>query len=172
IPEYMGCLREYADAKSFAGGRRRAREIRDMLQRHTGRRISPGYIVYGLDTYQKIWCDRIEEMCGRFRPLARTLQMGVRFAAGTVIGHTIRDSQGLYSDGWAARVLRYMLPCGAGTFLIEGALPPRSALAGQSLRIEANGRSLGVVEVPEGEFQIPVEIPAEMQEQALNLTIT
>src|SRR5215831_13632188 len=26
IPEYMGCLREYAEAKSFAGGKRRSRE--------------------------------------------------------------------------------------------------------------------------------------------------
>ena len=42
IPEYMGCLREYAEAKTFAGGIRRAREIHNMLRRHTGMRIPPG----------------------------------------------------------------------------------------------------------------------------------
>ena len=42
VPEYMGCLREYPEAKSFAGGVARVREIRRMLQRHTGLRVSPG----------------------------------------------------------------------------------------------------------------------------------
>src|SRR5258708_7362828 len=35
IPEYIGCLRESAEAKTSRGGARRVREIRDMLRRHT-----------------------------------------------------------------------------------------------------------------------------------------
>ncbi len=61
IPEYMGCLREYPEAKSFAGGAPRIAEIRRLMIRHTGMRFAPGYIFYGLETYKQIWCDRIQQ---------------------------------------------------------------------------------------------------------------
>ncbi len=35
-PEYLGAIREYAEAKSFAGGARRIDEIQRVLKRHTG----------------------------------------------------------------------------------------------------------------------------------------
>ena len=60
IPEYMACLREYPEAKSFAGGGARIAEIRRIMVRHTGLRFAPGYITYGLETYKPIWCDWIE----------------------------------------------------------------------------------------------------------------
>ena len=171
IPEYMGCLREYPEAKSFAGGIRRANEIRGLLQRHTGRRISPGYVVYGLETYQKVWCDQIGRACGPMKPVANKLQSAVRLAAGTVIGRTIRHSQGVYSDGWAGRVMHYMLPPGGDTFALEGSLPQWPRFAGQTLRIEANGRWIADLEVPYGDFQLHVEIPPELRGQLLRLTI-
>ena len=172
IPEYMGCLREYPEAKSFAGGIRRAREIREMLQRHTGKRIAPGSIVYGLDTYQKIWCDRIERTCGPLKPVARTLQSAVRLAAGTIIGRTIHHSQGLYSDGWAGRRLRYMLPPEGGVLVIEGSVPEYRGLDGQRLDVAANGRRLARLEIPLGAFALTLEIPPELRGHALDLTVT
>jgi glycosyltransferase involved in cell wall biosynthesis len=60
IPEYMACLREYPEAKSFSGGAARIEEIRRILIRHTGLRFAPGYITYGLETYKPLWCDWIE----------------------------------------------------------------------------------------------------------------
>jgi len=171
IPEYMGCLREYAEAKTFAGGGRRANEIRKMLHRHTGMRIAPGYVVYGLETYQKLWCSQIERACGPMKPVARKLQTAVRLATGSIIVRTIRDSQGLYSDGWAGRVLRYMLPPQGKTIAIEGTLPEWPKLAGQTLQIHANGRWLGDLMPPNGDFQLNVEVPAELRGQVLHLKI-
>lgn len=171
IPQELGCLREYPEAKSFAGGVRRVREIRDLLQRHTGKRIPPGYIVYGLDTYQKIWCDRVERVCGASRSVARSLQSGIRFAVGNIIGRTIHHSQGLYSDGWAGRTLHYMLPPAGDAFVIEGSLPKSPALSGQTLQIRANGRQVGDLRVPEGDFRLVVEVPPDLQGRVLHLTI-
>ncbi len=173
VPAYMGCLREYPEAKSFAGGARRAREIRMMLRRHTGKFIPAGYIVYGLDTYQKIWCDRIQRMFASVKPLQRPLQSSIRFAAGTIIGRTIRESQGLYSDGWAGRVLRFMLPAAEGSaMVIEGTLPEWPALSGQVLRVMANGRRLGDVRIAHGDFQVEMELPPELHGRVLDLTVT
>ena len=41
--------------------------IGGMLQRHTGMRIPPGYLVYGLDTYHQIWCGQVERL---FAPMS------------------------------------------------------------------------------------------------------
>ncbi len=169
VSEYMGCLREYPEAKSFAGGVRRAREIRDMLRSHTGVRIPPGHIVYGLETYQNLWCRRAEKLALGWTPAVRFLQSGIRFAAGTVIGRTIHHSQGLYADGWAGPMLHYMLPPGGDTVLLEGALP--DALENQTLRIHSGGVPLAEERVTGREFRLPVEIPAQFREDALRLTI-
>jgi len=66
IPEYMGCLREYATAKSFSGGGRRFRELAAIMRRHGGVRYPPGYVTYGLDTYGRIWTDWIERLTPSF----------------------------------------------------------------------------------------------------------
>jgi hypothetical protein len=172
IPTYMGCLREHGEAKTSAGGEPRIRELRAFLQRHTGRRVPPGYIVYGLDTYQRIWCERIAKaLPPALAPLSNRMQSLVRVAAGTVIGRTVCHAQGLYGDGWAARLLRYMLPPGSGTLVLEGALPPWKGLRGQALRIHANGRCLGEMPVDYGDFRIWVDVPGELQHRLLDLTI-
>lgn len=172
VPEYMGCLREYPEAKSFAGGVRRAREIREMLHRHTGSRISPGSVVYGLDTLHQLWCRRVERLLTpRLKPVAARLQFGIRLAAGLIIRRSTH-SQGLYSDGWAGRRLRYMLPPGNGPVLIEGTLPPeRDDLYGQRLYISANGRELCAFDVQFGNFQFVVNPPAQHPDRPLHLEI-
>jgi hypothetical protein len=172
VPEYMGCLREYPEAKSSAGGMRRAREIRNMLRRHTGMRISPGYIVYGLDTWHQLWCKRVERvLTPGLKPVTTKLQSGIRLAAGLIISRTIRHSQGLYPDGWAGRRLRYMLPPAAGPVLIEGVLPEYNDLYGQRLYISANGRELCAFDVPFGNFQFLVELPSGDLDRPLQLEI-
>lgn len=172
IPEYMGCLREYPEAKTFSGGRKRAAEIGSMLRHHTGMRFPPGYVVYGLDTYQQLWCAGIGNFFGsRLRPLAEKLQHGVRTVAGFVIGRTVRDSQGLFGDGWACRLLRYMLPPGSGSLLIEGTAPGWPSLSGQGLQVWANGSYCGDFPVGPGKFQVTVEIPPYLHEQLLSLEV-
>jgi glycosyltransferase involved in cell wall biosynthesis len=173
IPEYMGCLREYEEAKSSAGGKRRIRELRMLLRRHTGLWLPPGYVVYGLDTYHRIWCDAIERMFApALKPVSAKLQSLVRLAAGLIISYTARDSQGLYSDAWAARRLHFMLPPGTGPLIIEGTLPDwGKTFERQRLRVTANRRRLGEFPVPVGEFQLVVDIPPDLQRQLLRLTI-
>jgi glycosyltransferase involved in cell wall biosynthesis len=173
IPEYMGCLREYAAAKTSAGGAKRVSELRDLLRRHTGSHVPPGYIVYGLDTYQRLWCERVETLTpARLKPISDRIQNLIRIGAGLIIGYTIRHSQGLYSDGWAARQLRYMLPPGSGSLIVEGHLPAwESTFRGQRLDINANGIPIGEYGLSFGDFVLRAEIPAELQRQALDLTI-
>jgi glycosyltransferase involved in cell wall biosynthesis len=172
IPEYMGCLREYPEAKSFAGGTPRIREIRDLLRRHTGMRIPHGYVVYGLDTYHRIWCERIARLfTPRLESVSAMAQYVIRCGAGFLIGHTIRESQGLYSDRWASRRLRYMLPPGGEGLVIEGSVPKLDALRAQKMYINANGQQLGQFRLPFGDFRLTVALPPALQGQLLHLTI-
>jgi glycosyltransferase involved in cell wall biosynthesis len=170
VPEFIGCLREYAEAKSSAGGMRRVREIRDMLRRVTERRIPPGYIIYGLGTYHEIWCERIRN--ARFlKPVSPKLQALVKIGAGLLISHADRHSQGLYADGWASRLLRYMLHPGSGRLLIEGALPDWRTLSGQTLKITANGTDVGVYAIAAGDFSLVIDLPSALRSGYLDLQI-
>src|SRR2546425_11592879 len=110
----MVCRGESAGAKSFVGGARRIREMRQMLRRHTGMFLPPGYVVYGLDTHHRLWCDSIGRHLPTLKPVSNLLQSAIRSASLSLISRTVRESQGLYSDGWAGRVLYYMLPPSAG----------------------------------------------------------
>ncbi len=172
IPEYMGCLREYAAAKTFAGGSKRIRELRGMLRHYTGMALPPGYVVYGLDTHHRIWCDTVERNLPTFRPIAKLLQQMIRYPSLWLIGNTVRHAQGLYSDGWAGRSLEYMLPTGNGPLVIEGELPDWKRLRGQKLRVRVNGRVMGDFDVQSGPFQLVVEIPEEFQKRALVVKTT
>ena len=77
IPQFMGCLREYPEAKTSAGGAQRFREIARILRAHSSYRFPPAYFIYGLDTYEKIACRRISSLFGWWPRLARKLQRGV-----------------------------------------------------------------------------------------------
>lgn len=170
VPEYLGCLREYPEAKSAAGGTRRVREITALLRRHTGMWLPPGCVVYGLDTYRRIWCQEIAARTpGFLGPISQRLQRCLMTAAELVIAHAILHSQGLYSDGWASRILRYMLPPGRGQLQIDGLVP--GELRGQALTIECNGRVLGSFPVPVGDFRLTVDLPPEFAGQLLNLRV-
>jgi hypothetical protein len=105
--------------------------------------------------------------------VAGKLRTLITLGAGYVIGRTIRHSQGLYGDGWAAKRFRYMLPPGTGSLVLEGTVPDwGGAFNGQTIKIECNGRFLGKFGLPLGEFSLNVDVPAELQEKLLNLTIT
>jgi glycosyltransferase involved in cell wall biosynthesis len=83
IPEYMGCLREYPEAKSFAGGRARIQEIGELIGRS-----SPGYRVYALHAYRQLWCDWIGAHFPR--AIGTPAQRMVRFACGGLADFTQR----------------------------------------------------------------------------------
>jgi glycosyltransferase involved in cell wall biosynthesis len=147
IPEYMGALREYEQAKTFSGGHRRFRELATIMRRHGHLRYPPGYFFYGLETYHRV--------LGRYLPFAAWRRALSRAAHAHI--RRLCDAQGLYSDGWAARRLRYMLPSGTGGIRITGFLPEYRALRDQRLTVYRDGKKLGEQAVPFGEFAIEVE---------------
>jgi hypothetical protein len=173
IPEYLGCIREYAATKSSAGGLVRARELHALLRKHTGMRLPPGSIVYCGETYLRLaraWLERAPASLGL---LARAGQVIVQLGAGLVIGRTIHHSQSLYGDGWAGDRLRFMLSSGGGSFVAKGSIPAwATRLRGQRLAIHANGRLLGEYPVPVGDFELRVPAPLDLNGEPLRLEIT
>lgn len=163
IPEYLGCLREYGAAKTFSGGAARVRELRRILQRHTGLRYPPGYITYGLASYQREWMHRLEERSPRWlREPAMVLSLVVYVATAYVIMRILRDAQGWYPDGWAAPRVKWMLPPGKGGIRIRGELPAgRRGLAGQTLRVFSGGQLLAEAAPGWGEFEVTLPAPKE-----------
>lgn len=171
IPRSMACLREYPEAKSFSGGRRRIDEMQKMLRRHTGMRMPPAIVTYGLNTYQQIWCAEIERVIG-IKALAGVLQSMVRFCASLVIRATDYYSQGLFPDGWAAPAMRFMLPPGSGPLIIEGHVPAESSwLRGQGLRIVVNGQALESRRPVAGDFCLSFDLPAGLRDQLLRINV-
>jgi hypothetical protein len=134
IPEYMGCLREYREAKSFSGGTRRFRELAQIMRRHGRLRYPPGYTYYGLGTYGRIVSETIERLTPRFlEGRSAQLQKLLARGAGYWIDRTNREAQGWYSDGWAGVEMKYMLPAGEGSIRIRGRLPELSPLLSGSV---------------------------------------
>ncbi len=170
IPKLMGAIREYPEAKSFAGGAKRFAELARMLRQHTGKRYPPGYLVYGLDTYIPIWCNLCEE---KLTPgLARLEQNALRFVGGNTIGQVAEKSQGLYADRWVAPKLKYMLPRGSGIVSIRGILPPLSpAFRNQEIEVTCNGRLLGSFPIPIGEFHLRIPIPEDLASAACSFVL-
>lgn len=160
VPEYQGCLREYETAKSFAGGAARFRELAALLRRHGAGKYSPGYIIYGLDTYDKLWCAKIQQWTPRLlQAPSHLLQRYLTIACRAKIDRTMRDAQGLYTDGWAGPVMHYMLPPGNGVVQISGELPDVRPLRGQKVRLFADGVQAAEWRLAPGPFSFSVALP-------------
>jgi len=172
ISEYLGCLREYPEAKSFSGGRRRIREIHAVLKRHTGLRFPPGSIVYGLGTYHQTWCAVLGRLLdGISGPVSRKAQAAIRLGAGLLITRAMR-SQGLYLDEWVGPVLHYMVPADSTPLVIEGSIPETAPqLVPQVISVRVNGLSMGEHVLWGGDFKLTLDFPEEFKNQALRLEI-
>ena len=154
IPESLGVLREYPDAKTFSGGDKRIEEIRRVLQRHTGLKRAPGYRAYGLDTLQRRWRAKLVNNVPQWlRPAGAALYLPVYVATTLVIMRNLRD-QGLYTEGWASDRLKWMLPEGSGEIVVRGRLPDHIALRGAILSASAGGRQLGRWPLTAGDFEV------------------
>jgi hypothetical protein len=173
IPEFMGCIREYPEAKSFAGGPQRFKELAAIMRRHTERRIPPGYITYGLDTYGPIWCDWIRRLtpavlCVPSQKMQRVVYCATRY----IIDWTLRSAQGLYSDGWAGPTVKYMLRQGHGRISIRGCLPDLGRhLANQNLTVTCNGSVLARKSLSAGDFEVMINAPLECAHRPSNFVL-
>ena len=155
VAEDFGALREYPEAKSFAGGRRRIEEIRRVLERHTGLKRAPGFWLYAIDTYQRRWMDHLEQRSPRWlRGPARLMSLGIYVVMAGTNMLILRHAQGLYPDGWASDRLKWMLPAGQGEVVIRGVVPEESRLAGQTLMATVRGQRFGPWRAGPGDFEI------------------
>ena len=162
IPQSMGCLREYDEAKTFSGGRRRFRELVKIMRRHGDLRFPPGYFIYGLSTYEQLIC--------RHLPFA-FMRSIVRYAASSIYLRVLDDCQGLYRDGWAGRRLRYMLPPGSGYIRISGTVPPWRAFKKQVLTVRVGDTYSKGINVPFGDFCIEISPPRGSDSHPVSIEI-
>ncbi|MCI0419807.1 MAG: glycosyltransferase [Acidobacteria bacterium] len=59
LPEYLGMLREYPEAKSFAGGVKRLAELTSIMRRHGNRRYPPAFFNYCWHPYQDAFLEKL-----------------------------------------------------------------------------------------------------------------
>ena len=153
IPELLGALREYPEAKSFCGGHARTEEIRKVLARHTGMKRAPGYWNYALHAWQQYWADRLNARATRWPRSARILRRALDVSTQALLLARAYP-QGLYPGRWAAPRVKWMLPEGKGEALIRGNLPDDPKLAGQRILVTISGKAVANWEVPAGRFDL------------------
>jgi glycosyltransferase involved in cell wall biosynthesis len=173
VPEYMGAIREYAAAKSFAGGAKRVRELTRLLRRTTGKTFPPGMWVYGLPTYERIWNAWIgSHLRGPLEPLGRRLQRRVTQFAHRVVGQVVRHAQGWFTDGWAAPRAYFTFPPPRGRHLaVQVFLPPWAPLERQHISFSTGGRVFARESFAKGEFTIPVMPPRDTWDRAVTIEV-
>jgi len=170
VPETLGCLREYDTAKSFAGGERRFAELGRLVRQQSGERFPPGWWFYGLDTYDKIWSERIRRWVPG--PVGRYSAMRFTHVCRYRIDQEQYHSQGYFPDGWAAETLHWMLPACYSRARIRGVLPDWARpLARQGLRVYVNGTLAAERQPGLGEFMIEVPLQSAGEPVAAVLRI-
>jgi glycosyltransferase involved in cell wall biosynthesis len=174
IPEYMGSIREYETAKTFSGGGKRIREIAQMLRRH-GKSfpISPGHLLYGLTTYEKIWTERIAALTpAPFARIGKKMQSLTSRLSHRVIAYCVRDLQGWYGDDWASGQARLMLQPARNRFIeVDVALPEWAPIERQTISFVADGRTFARETFGKGTFTIVVPTPPHAKEEPFSFTV-
>ena len=149
VPEDMGLLREHDTAKTFSGGFKRVQELATIMRRHGQVRVAPGMLTYGLDA--------LHRKLAQLFPVP-VVQRTIKPIFNNAINKIHRDAQGLYPDGWAGPLVRYMLPAGSGPVRISGKLPEGiSELRGQIISVETGGTVVARKAVAPDSFEIEFE---------------
>lgn len=169
----MGAIREYATAKSFAGGTKRARELTAILRRHTRKRFPPGMFVYGLPPYERAVNAHIGRLLrGPLAPVGRRLQRLVTRVSHRIVGSVVRGAQGWYTDLWAGPRAEFTFPAPRGRVLaLDVALPAWAPLGRQIIELSAGGRVFAREAFAKGEFTIPVMPPRETWNEPLTIVL-
>src|SRR5581483_4916118 len=171
IPQFMGCLREYPQAKTSAGGGQRFREIARILRAQSSSRFPPAYFIYGLDTYEKIACRTIDRLFSWWPRLSQKLQRGVLRLSHDYIGRAATHSQGIYSDGWASTRAHYMLPPCDGRYIELNVTLPPGPVDRQTLTVRTGSRVLARESFATGTYALYVPVPQELWDDTLTFSI-
>lgn len=111
LPEYLGVLREYPQAKSFAGGLRRLEELTSIMRRHGRRRYPPAFFNYCWHPYQELFLEKLRQAVPWLRwtwlekggESLRKLVTYLVFKQITRIGQPCP-----YPDGWIADCAHFL----------------------------------------------------------------
>jgi len=172
IPEYLGCIRDYGDTKTSLGGMRRVKEIRRLLCEHTGLRVPPGWVLYGIGAWSDLWCRRIQRVSPpRLRWATELLQVGLLGLCSAIVGRVVNRHGGWHADGWIGQTMEYWLPHGTGPLVLDGEMPPSPWLQGQHVKISCNGAVLGDFPVPPGRLRLTVAVPAPADGEPVRLQL-
>jgi glycosyltransferase involved in cell wall biosynthesis len=173
VPHDMGAIREYATAKTFAGGTKRARELSRILRRTTGKRFPPGIFVYGVPPYEALVNERLARaLRGPLAPLVPRLQRRVTQVAHRIVGRVLREAQGWYDDGWAAPRAEFTFPPPRGRHIaISVELPDWAPIARQELTFSIAGVRFARESFGPGAFVIPVLPPRSTWERPVTITV-
>lgn len=171
IPEYLGNLREYSEAKTFSGGTTRFNELVSLMRRHGTMRFPPAYFTYGFGTYNRTMFGRLAHQHPRLNQLffSTLRQIGQR-VSGLITRYLVTHSQGYYSDGWASPKAHFLLvnPGQASYLRLEGELINLRRGFYTVIRARVNGRPLGdPITVFPGHFKLEWVIPQEMRSSDL-----
>jgi glycosyltransferase involved in cell wall biosynthesis len=173
VPHYMGAIREYPAAKSFAGGAKRARELAGIMRSHTRKRFPPGMFVYGMPSYVaavNAWTARI--LRGPLAPLGARLARRVAAVGDRVVGEIVRHAQGWYSDGWASTRADFTFRPSAGRYLVmDVSLPPWAPIERQRVTLSVDGHVFACESFARGEFRIPVLLPRATWNRAVTVRV-
>lgn len=167
IPEYLGNLREYSEAKTSSGGATRFNELVSLMRRHGTMRFPPAYFTYGFGTYNRRMFGHLAHQHPRMYQLffSKLRQIGQR-VSGLITRYLVDHSQGYYSDGWASPKAHFVLvnPGQASHVRLEGELINLRRGFRTGIRVQVNGRSLGnPITVFPGTFKLEWVIPKEIR---------
>ena len=174
IPAHMGAIREYATAKSFAGGAKRVRELTMISRRHTRKALPPAMFVYGLTTYEKIWNGRLERLIPTsLEPLRQKLQRLVTRVTHRVIAYFVRDFQGWYLDDWVSRRVFLMLPPARGRYIeVDVGLPSWFPHESQTISfVTDDGTTFAKETFDKGRFTLTIAVPPQYADRPFRFTI-
>jgi glycosyltransferase involved in cell wall biosynthesis len=173
VPAEMGAIREYATAKSFAGGTKRARELTAILRRHTRKRFPPGMFVYGLPAYEQSINARLARwLPGPLARVSRKLQHGITVATYRIVGSLVNGAQGWYTDGWAGPSAEFTFTAPRGRVLaLTVTLPGWAPFARQTIELSTGGRVFAQETFGQGEFTIPVMPPRATWAEPLTVVV-
>ena len=173
VPEFMGAIREYAEAKTASGGHRRVMELVKIMRRHGGRAFPPGALVYGLPTYERLLNAALAKWPPALAPITNRIARLMSRVTGRVVGETVRSAQGWYTDGWASTRARLALPPPrARAIELDVFLPPWAPIDRQTIALRSEGRIFARESFGRGEFTIPIAIPRGLWSKPLHLAVT
>ncbi|PTL36668.1 hypothetical protein CLG94_03015 [Candidatus Methylomirabilis limnetica] len=167
IPEYLGNLREYSEAKTFSGGTTRFNELVSLMRRHGTMRFPPAYFTYGFGTYNRTMFGRLAHQYPHaYRFLFSMPRLLGQRVCSLITRYLVTHSQGYYSDGWATPKAHFLLvnPGQASYLRLEGECINLRRGFYTVIRARANGRPLGdPITVFPGHFKLEWPIPEEMR---------